>query len=911
MAQARILGGYELFEEIARGGMGVVYRARQRRLGCEVAVKVLRGGEFAGVDAQRRFRREAAAAARLLHPGIVAIHEVGEDAGLLWYAMDLVRGGNLESLACGHPLSAGMAAECLRRVAEAVQHAHEHGVLHRDLKPSNILLDEAGHPLVADFGLARHLTPEPDASLAELTRSGEIFGTPGYAAPEQVLGGQADARTDVYGLGAVLYYLLTGRPPFQGPTLDSVVLQLRDMEPIPPQRLNPTVPRDLETICLQALRKNPAHRYASARDMGDDLARFGKATPIRARPLGLSVRVARWCRRRPGVAALLAVVAVLVATLVTGALAFAARQTRLERGATLFAKARELRELATADSRSRSLAALREAWAIRPAAELRTEAIACLALTGVTLEHTLAATDAEARPPAPGASADGRFTLRFENGTLHVVERSSGGNLADFSGFNEPPVAHLDDSARRIAIARKVGEKDGNDITLYELPSGKLLQTLPHALSVRCMDWAGELLAAGADDRLIYIWQTTTGKRLHRFNGHDAGIEALRFRPDGQELVSLARDSTLRVWHAAQGVEICRFEALREHTGQAWWGADGVRLFSPLADGGADVFRFDWPCGVKVLGLGEDEPRSENIPSISVNAAGDLAATADEKGCHVWSLDGGRLAATFLKPRSEWMSPALAGDGGTLWLSSWERTLLAIPITRGGRWPEFGPPQPLGSLAGMLLVAASRDGRSLALSRNLPVADQDCVSVLQPAAGRDILVRQQDPFSAAISPDSRWLVTGSFTQENARLWSIPDGRLFATLPHPGLVLGAAFTNRGKVLWLWGDRGVRRFDTTHWQPLGAAVDRPFQGIVPSPPGDFAASLARDEIILHRAPDLAEIARLPRLGLAGSLGSATLAFNADGSRLAVHAATGTVIVWDPGTLRTALRKMGMDW
>ena len=235
------------------------------------------------------------------HPGIVAIHDVGEDAGVLWFSMDLVPGENLAARVREHPLAARDAAECVRRVAEAVEHAHENGVLHRDLKPSNILLAADGQPRVS-VGIARHTAP----GTADITRTGQVLGSPGYAAPEQALRGEADARTDVYGLGALLYHLLTGRPPFQGPTLDSILLQLRDADPLPPRRLNPTVPRDLETIALHCLAKDAAARYATAREVADDLGHFLRGETIRARPAGALETAWHWCRRHPAVAALLA-----------------------------------------------------------------------------------------------------------------------------------------------------------------------------------------------------------------------------------------------------------------------------------------------------------------------------------------------------------------------------------------------------------------------------------------------------------------------------------------------------------------------------------------------------------------------------------------------------------------------------
>ena len=911
--QRQVLGDREIYEELARGGMGIVYRARQRRLDRAVAVKVLRGGEFAGHEAQARFRTEAAAAARLQHPGIVAIHDVGEEDGVLWFSMDLVPGKNLAEHTRENPFPARDAAECARRVAEAVQHAHAHGVLHRDLKPSNILLDADGQPRVTDFGLARRTATDSTSGAAELTRTGQVLGSPGYAAPEQALGGKADARTDVYGLGAVLYHLLTGRPPFQGPTLDSILLQLRESDPVAPRRLNPTVPRDLETICLHALRKDPARRYATARDMRDDLARFLGGEAIRARPISVLGRTWRWCRRRPGIAALLALVAVLIAALVAGSLTFARRQERLEHRATLLAKARDLRETGVAGSRTAALAAAREAWAIQPSREIRTEAIACLSLPEIALERTLAPDDPAARAPEPGASADGRFTLRFEKDALLVIEKASGSERARFGGFKSRPIAQLDDTGRRIAIAPRVPEKTPNDVTLREIPTGKVLLTLAHAHPVRCLDWAGELLAVGSDDRLIHIWDTAGGARLHRFSGHDSEVEAVRFRRDGQELVSLAQDSVLRVWHAARGVEILRLEKLREHTGQAWWSEDGTRLFCEHKDrDGTDVFRLDWPRAVQVLSPGEDQPRSENLRSITLSRDGDIAAAVDEKSCHVWSLHRGRLAATFPKEGAEWMAALLAGDDASLWLSGWNRALRRIPIlrTRNG-WPEFGALDHTGFDSGPLLVATRADGGALALTRNEDGTSRDHVEIFLPKENRRVTLKQPNPYCAALSPDGKWAATGSFENEGAMIWSLPDGKHIQTLAHPGVVLGTAFTDTGAVLWLWGDRGVQRISTATWKPLAPPDTRLFQTFTPSPDGRIAASTARDEVVLYRATDLTDMAHLPVPAFAGHIGTATLAFSGDGARLAIHAANGTVIVWSLAVLREKLRAMAMEW
>ncbi len=300
----RFLGDYELLEEIARGGLGVVYRARQLGLNREVAVKLLRTGALAGEEEARRFRAEATAAAALDHPHIVPIYEVGEHEGQPYFSMRLVSGRDLGAVTREGSLPPHRAAELVATVADAVQHAHERGLLHRDLKPSNVLLDAEGAPHVTDFGFARRLDTD-----AAFTLSGQVLGTPGYLAPEQAAGRRdLTVACDVYGLGALLYHLLTGRAPFVGDSPAVVLRQTLEAEPPPPRLLNPAVPRDLETITLKALAKEPRARYATARALADDLRRHLRDEPICARPAGRAERVVRWARRRPVPAALLGII---------------------------------------------------------------------------------------------------------------------------------------------------------------------------------------------------------------------------------------------------------------------------------------------------------------------------------------------------------------------------------------------------------------------------------------------------------------------------------------------------------------------------------------------------------------------------------------------------------------------------
>ncbi len=295
----RRLGDYQLIEEVARGGMGVVFRARQISLGREVAVKVLRDAWLATAVQVKRFRAEAANAAKLKHPNIVTVHEVGEQGGQHYFAMDLVRGGNLADATREGPLPPRQAAELVANVAAAVQHAHQQGVLHRDLKPSNVLLDTGGEPHVTDFGLARPMDDE-----SSLTLTGQVLGTPGYIAPEQARGGgTVGPAADVYGLSAVLFHLLTGRAPFVGASAAETLTQVLQQEPLSPRLLNPAVPLDLAAVCLHGLSKNPNERYASAAALAEDLARFLDGQTTWARPASVLERMVRWGRRKPALAA--------------------------------------------------------------------------------------------------------------------------------------------------------------------------------------------------------------------------------------------------------------------------------------------------------------------------------------------------------------------------------------------------------------------------------------------------------------------------------------------------------------------------------------------------------------------------------------------------------------------------------
>jgi serine/threonine-protein kinase len=320
------LPGYEVQAVLGRGGMGVVYQARHLRLGRTVALKMLLAGAAATADERARFLREARAVAALRHPNVVQVHDVGEHEGRPYFTMEYVEGGSLAQKLAGAPQPARPAAALVATLAEAVQAAHRGGIVHRDLKPANVLLAADGTPRVTDFGLARQLQGGD-----EITLSGVPMGTPSYMAPEQARGqrGAVGPAADVYALGAILYELLTGRPPFRAETAVATLQQVLADDPVPPARLNPQVPRDLETICLKCLEKDPRRRYPTAAALADDLRRFDRGESIAARPAGWPERAAKWARRRPTAAALLAAAVLMLAGISAAAVWYAGDRAQL------------------------------------------------------------------------------------------------------------------------------------------------------------------------------------------------------------------------------------------------------------------------------------------------------------------------------------------------------------------------------------------------------------------------------------------------------------------------------------------------------------------------------------------------------------------------------------------------------
>jgi WD40 repeat protein len=704
-APGRHFGDYELIDEIARGGMGVVYQARQISLNRIVALKMILAGQFASDDDVKRFHSEARAAANLEHPGIVPVFEVGRHEGQHYFTMGYVRGQSLAARVALGPLPPNEAARIIAIAASAVQHAHQHGIIHRDLKPGNILIDEQGLPRVTDFGLAKRVTDD-----SGVTVTGQILGTPSYMPPEQAAG-RMDAigpASDVYALGAVLYTLLVGRPPFQAAGPVETLMQVIQREPFSARKLNADVPVDLDTIALKCLEKDPQRRFASASELADELQRYLNGQPILSRPVGRAERVWRWCKRQPKVAALSAAVGLLLTFVIVASPLVAAHQSRLRRNAETNATEAQLATLrANAEARQAETAlyqarlnetrALRlarqpgwqeachtnlrqnahEAIPARDFVELRTEAVHCMGEFDAVLESRL------------GGHGGGVWSLDFapDGNSLASADYAGVTRVWDLAlrrpvrevrdGHVEPRRQHSQGAPFPAVRFHPDGQQIAHSTwnrglaTANWAPHERPMTSIGSTAEAQYIsfDRLGDRVAVAWSDGRSVVYEAASGTVVREVRRDSPALvrrEVVVLHPDGQSFATAGPDHAVQ-WHSLD--DAAAPAALGRHQGPITslaFSPDGAMLVSSSEDHTARIF--DVRLRKETAALFGHGAR---VQCAAFDGDGRLVATAsDDRTVRLWRARTGELVMVLRPQLGPLLAVAFSANGERLAASS-------------------------------------------------------------------------------------------------------------------------------------------------------------------------------------------------------------------------------------------------
>ncbi|MDR3621788.1 MAG: protein kinase [Paludisphaera borealis] len=920
VAPGSMVGHCEILEQIGRGGMGEVYRARQRTMKVDrlVALKLIRANLSADArapdspSALARFHVEMMAAARLQHDHIVPVYEVGEHNGSPYYTMLLVDGPSLAERLRLDPMSGPEAAALLEPIARAVGLAHSQGIVHRDVKPSNIIIDSRGKPYLSDFGLAKPL----EQSLT-LTKTDALLGSPPYMSPEQARdSSQVGPASDVYSLGATFYEMLTGRPPFQASDPIETMRQVIDEFPVPPQRLNRAVPRDLETICLRCLEKDPGRRYGTADALADELKRFREGEPIVTRPLSSWGHVARWTRRRPATAGLVAAV-VLSLLFVLADTTYHLQQAR------------------------KTLAEL----------EFRAYRDSLVMISGAIDAGRMP--DAERRLEECPENLRG-WEWRFLNRLCHrksTVLNSSRGSI--YGVAFRPGGGALAAGGRRGTL----GVWDvGSDAKALDLPG------VPAETTIRAVDWSQtadgrERIAAGCSDGLVRIWTKSDPaggwEPPRELRGHDGAVDALAFTADGRRLATTGDDGRIQVWEVAGASDQPAWNL--KSVGTSILGVSFGPWNDRLVSVGEDQVVRVWRLGPKGTATHLDLGSTRDVSlGVAVSHGGRLIAAAGAEGrVTIWSPDAPgvlkELTAHFegvnalaFSPDDQRLATAGADRAVKLWdTESWTTVLArtshddqveALAFSADGQrlasaaadgsiviwdarpWVQAAilPPRTLlGHVGSVSALAVRGDGRQIA------TAGADAVVRLWDAAtGRltDTLVGHLNKVNAlAYSPDDQLLASAG-RDGAVRIWRLcrpedattkPDVRLLGY--HRERCIALAFSPDGRLLATGGaDRVVRLWDAVGSRPPVAwsAADEVYC-LAFSPDGRLLATAGADDdgaISLWELNPVGDRRERRLLGHQRQINS--LAFSPDGRCLASVSHDWTGRIWDLKTGRAVV-------
>ena len=940
LPRIRYIGDYELLEVIARGGMGVVYKARQVTLNRVVALKMILAGQLASAGDVERFKTEAEAAGGLDHPNIVPIYEVGEFEGQHYFSMKLVEGGSLANWIADCRMKIADFRKDLQMdiarltavVARAVHHAHQRSILHRDLKPANILLQvseksafcdlKSAIPSVTDFGLAKRVE-----GASGMTQSGAIVGTPGYMAPEQVRAEkQLTTAVDVYGLGAILYELLTGRPPFQAKTPFDTLKDVLERDPVPPRSIQPTIDRDLETICLKCLRKEPAQRYASASELADELERYVRGEPILARPVGSLERTTKWVRRNPVVSAMMTAILLL---LVGGSAGIyvkyqdakeqegiakknekaALEQEQEAKKQTGVAKENEERankavgekDIALNDLKyNRALDRISLAQAAFdsgnvPLAHERLEEIpsdlrrwewhylkrqyngGIFTLNGHTSTVLSVAFSPDGTRIATGS---------FDN-TAKIWDARTGAPQFDLKGHSKPvsSVAFSPDGTR---IATGSSDRTAK---VWDARNGTLLLELKgHTNVIYSVAFSadGTRIATGSADKTAKVWDARTCAPLLEIKGQTDEVRRVAFSPNGTRIVTGGGDKTAKVWDASTGTLLYELKGHTEPITSVSFSPDGIRIATGSRDKTAKV----WDASTGRL-LYELKGHTETITGVAFSPDGIRLATGSmDKTAKVWDARTG-TPLLELKGLTEMIySVAFSPDGTRIATSSWDKTTKVWDARTGTPLLELK-----GHALHVLSVAFSPDGTRIATSswdKTTKVWDARTGTPLFELKGHALFV-----WSVAFSPDGTRLATGS-EDKTAKLWDARSGTPLLELKgHAQQVMSVAFSPDGtRLATSSSDRTAKVWDTRSGTPLLELKGHSHNVncVVFSPDGTRLATGSSDKT----AKVWDARTGTPLLELKGHAeGLTSVAFSPDGTRIVTGSYDNMAKVWDART------------